>query len=318
MFAALLTAAVLSASPTQPGVVVAPPQSATPATAPVDLEDILVEGNRLENATEAFVRQVGAPARDRGLARWRNGVCVGVVNLQADAAQFIIDRVSDTARDVGLRVGAPGCTPSVVIIATDKPDELTPAIVNERPRMFRVGGAGMDRGRQALEAFQTSDRPVRWWHVSAPVDEMGNITVRIPGVCFDACDSALDMITITKVQASRLQARTQDDIKQAFVVLDVNKTSNVSLEQLADYIAMVTLAQINPDADTRGYSTILNLFSDPQDTPQMTTWDHAYLTGLYDAQRSLRNTRAARQEVANSIIRARRNLEKRSGEDQSN
>ena len=41
----------------------------------------------------------------------------------------------------------------------------------------------------------------------------------------------------------------------------------VSAEQLADYVAMVTLAQIDPDADTRGYASILNLFQTPDAAP---------------------------------------------------
>ena len=302
---ALALAASLFAAPL-PQTVPAPPVD--PMTAPVDLEDVVVEGSRLEDTTERFVREVGAPARSRGLARWRGGVCAGVVNLRSDAAQFIVDRVSDTARDLDLRVGAPGCEPSVLVIATTDAKTFTPQFVASRPRLFRVGGGGMDRGGVALTAFENSDRPVRWWHVSVPVDDTGRIAVRMPGYCENECRYSVDFAPKIRTTSSRLLAQTEDDLKRVFIIVDVDKIADVSLEQLADYIAMVALAQIDPDADTEGYSTILNLFDAPGDIPGLTQWDKAYLQGLYDAQRTLRNLRSARVEVASSIIRARRDM----------
>lgn len=311
MIAALLAAALLS-SPTLAG---ASQQPASPEIAPVDLEEVVVEGNRLETTTEIFVREVGAPSRDRGLARWRGAICTEIVNLQPELAQVVAERVSSTARDLGLRTGAPGCEPTILVVATVDAAEFTTAFVERRPTLFRVGGAGMDRGSRALNAFQSSNKAVRWWQVSAPVTETGEIAVRIPGYCANSCANASDMAPSVKVLASSLWAPTEDDIKKVYVIIDVDKVSGVSIEQLSDYITMVSLAQIDPDADTRGYSTILNLFDDPQNTPRLTTWDRAYLTGLYGAQRSLRNTRAARSEVVGSIVRARRAMDARRGDD---
>jgi hypothetical protein len=99
----------------------APQQTATaqePADPVVDLGDIVVDGRRIEDLTQAFVREVAAPARNRGLARWRDGVCIGVVNLKPDTAQYIIDRVSTVAADLGLSPGLPDCTLNVMVIAT--------------------------------------------------------------------------------------------------------------------------------------------------------------------------------------------------------
>lgn len=302
---ALALAASLFAAPL-PQTVPAPPVD--PATAPVDLEDIVVEGSRLEDTTERFVREVGAPSRRRGLARWRNGICAGVANLQNDAAQFIVDRVSDTARDLDLKVGAPGCEPSILIVATTDAKAFTPQFVASRPRLFQVGGAGMDRGDAALAAFETSDSPVRWWHVSVPVTETGQIAVRIPGFCQNSCQGPMDYAPQIETLSSRLMNRTEDDLKRVFIIVDVDKIANVSLDQLADYIAMVALAQIDPEADTSGYATILNLFDDPAYAPGLTQWDKAYLKGLYDAQRTRASVGAARAEVVSSIIRVRQGM----------
>ena len=54
--------------------------------------------------------------------------------------------------------------------------------MDARPRLFRTGASGTDRGVRALREFQNNDRPVRWWTVSVPVDEdSGQIAVRLPG-----------------------------------------------------------------------------------------------------------------------------------------
>lgn len=199
------------------------------ADEPTDLEDITVEGRQLDRQVQSFVREVGQPANGRGLARWRNGVCAGVVNLQNDTAQYLVDRVSDVARDVGLRAGAPGCTPNVVIVATLDAKAFTPQFVASRPRMFRVGGSGMDIGGSGLRAFEDSDAAVRWWHVSVPVDETGEIAVRIPGECSGDCGNASTYAPRIKATASRLTSSTEDDIRRVFIIIDVEKISQVDL-----------------------------------------------------------------------------------------
>lgn len=261
----------------------------------VDLGDLVVDGRRLDEVTREFVREVGAPARGRGLARWRNGVCVGVANLQNDAAQYIVDRVSTVAEDLGLRAGEPGCEPSVLIIAVTEPNEFTRRFVEMRPRLFLVGGGGMDLGRSGLEKFKTNDQPIRWWTVSVPANaDTGEIATRLPG------EQAPTVSTL----ASRLTTSVVDDTRRVFVILDVDKTGAVSIEQLADYVAMVVLAQVDPQADTSRYATVLNVFKDPNQTAGLTDWDRAYLEGLYDAARTRQNHAAHQNEVAASIVRA--------------
>lgn len=268
--------------------------TAVDPNAAVDLGDVTVSGRRLDQATQDFVREVGAPARGRGLARWRSGVCVGVANLQNEAAQYIVDRVSTVAEDVGLKPGEPGCEPSVLIIAVTDADAFTKQFVEMRPRLFIVGGGGMDRGYSALGRFKTNSQPVRWWTVSVPVNaETGGIATRLPG----------EDAPFVSSLASRLTTSIVDDTKRAFVIVDVDKIGGVSLEQLSDYLAMVVLAQVDPDADTSGYATVLNVFDNPEQTNGLTDWDKAYLEGLYDANRTRKDQASHRSEIAASIIR---------------
>ena len=88
------------------------------------------------------------------------------------------------------------------------------------------------------------------------------------------------------------------------VILDIDQIGGVSGQQLADYVAMVTLAQIDPEADTSRYASILNVFDAPDSAVGLTEWDQAYLRGLYDAERTRKNLHAGTTEIADSIYQA--------------
>lgn len=315
MLAFALAAVLASASAGDPQI----PPTATPDLAaqtaaqgdPVDLGDVEVNGRSLDSVIRKFVDEVAAPNRHRGIARWQGPVCIGVANLRAEPAQYIADRVSTVAEDIGLTPGQPGCTPNVIVIASDQPTALAETLVAERRRAFRMGGAGMDRGGDALEAFTTTNRPVRWWQVSMPADaETGARAIRIPGECRNTCRRPEDMAPGTSIfAASRLTTQIVDFLFRTVIILDVNQVSQVSGQQLADYVAMVTFAQINPDADTTGYASILNVFDEPDAAPGLTDWDIAYLQGLYSTERRRQNRAAGRMEIADSIHDAHRALQ---------
>jgi hypothetical protein len=70
---------------------------------------------------------------------------------------------------------------------------------------------------------------------------------------------------------------------QVFVIVDERRLHEVSRGQFADYVAMVALARIKPEANLRDAETILKLFEPgPQGAPAgMSGWDLAYLRTLY-------------------------------------
>lgn len=315
MIAALALGIALTVSNPVPDPVQDPSQNAAPPAAaapvatqeePIRLEDVIANARRLEDATEAFVGEVAAPVRRRGYARWHDGVCVGVANLSPEVGQAMIDRISDRARELGLIAGAPGCHPSIVIVATQNATPFTAEFVAMRPRLFRTGATGMDRGRAAFQRFLETDRPVRWWNVSMPVDaDTGNSAVRMPGQCNATCigqGSAVEYAPNTYVRStSRIASQYRQDLKRTFVIIDVDKLNGATLEQLSDYVAMVSLAQIDPDADTGSFDTILNLFDDPAAVDGLTGWDQAYLAGLYEADWYRINQDSQIRAIANTI-----------------
>ncbi len=305
--ALLATAVLLGSNPGSTPTLQAPPAAPQQVQDPeaVELEDVTVVGRSLTDLIRGFTTEVAEPNRFRGLARWDTRICVSAVNLRVDTAQYLIDRVSTIAEDVGLEAGEPGCKPNLVIVATDDGGALARQLVSERRRAFRMGGSGMDRGKVALEDFQETDRPVRWWQMSLPIDsQTGGRAFRIPGECRDSCSSPFDYAPVIAIAgASRLRTQIVDNIIRSIVIVDIDDVAGLTTQQLADYVALVSLAQIDPDADTRAYSSILNVFDDRESVSELTGWDRAYLRGLYDAQRNRLNGRSNLTEVVGSIQR---------------
>ena len=79
------------------------------------------------------------------------------------------------------------------------------------------------------------------------------------------------------------------------VVVDRTRLDGVSQEQLADYVGMVSLAEIKSTAHLGDAQTILlRLFDDPhQSAPEgLSDWDRAFLKILYHPEKSLATPRS--------------------------
>lgn len=286
------------------------PPAASQTPPPVDpdeisIEGIVVDGRPLDEAVRDYVGAVAGPARGRGLAQWRSELCLGVANLPAEYAQAMIDRVADIATELKVPIGEPGCEANALVIFTEDGAGLARALIEEDRRTFRVGASGLDLGSSALERFRDTTAPVRWWQVSVPVDsETGQVAVRLPGETDSNGDPSAPQTNV--FAASRLASQIRDDLNRTIVIVDVDDISAVSFEQLSDYVAMVTLAQVDPEGSTAGFTSILGVFEDPTVTASLSDWDWAYLRALYSTRSMRRNPAAMTGDVAGFMARDRR------------
>lgn len=291
MFGSIALAAALSLF-TAPQTTAQDPQAAAP------LPEVVVERQSLEEVVRGYVDEVADPLPGRAPARWDGRVCVGVANLRPEVAQYMIDRVSQIAMEIGLEPGEPGCRPNILIVAAADGQEMARALVEVRPRLFYTGVSGANRSRQSLEEFQSTDAPVRWWHVSLPVDsDTGEPATQLPGY---------DPPAIRNFTASRLRTQIRNELRAAYIIVDFTRARGTNIVQISDYAAMVALAQVDPDADTAAYDTVLNVFNAPTSTPGITDWDMSYLKALYSAELNQRSTNAQRGEIASGMTDDRR------------
>jgi len=180
MLRTLATVAALAAAcMTTPAMAQTPTGQAPAASASDPDSTVVVQGRKEEDAVRAFVAEIGEGPKGVNLARWDCKVCVGAINVTPDYAQKLIDRVSLVALAVGLEPGEPGCTANVLILATTDGDALATRVVKDHRAIFHPPETVDDNlGQKALDEFQSSDAPVRWWHVSrtvlSPVDGPGD------------------------------------------------------------------------------------------------------------------------------------------------
>lgn len=259
------------------------------------IDDILVLGLPLDEQVERFVDEVTDPPPGRNPSRWRrqSRICVSVVNLRRDVAQAIADRVSEVALGLGLRAGEPGCSPNVLILATDDGSQLARALVEQSPNAFRPYYAGAAGSRRDLELFQSVERPIRWWHVSLPIDsETGLPAVRLPG------EERPRYVR----GSGRLNTLVQNALLRAYVIIDMDDVTHLTLRQLTDFVSMTVFAQVNPDADLSNFPSILNVLNNPTTATAITEWDDGYLRSLYEVEMNIRNPAAQAGAIAARML----------------
>jgi hypothetical protein len=284
---------------------------ATEAETPQVVDEVIVRGRRLSEIDndlriyiDRFLDDVAAPTEGRGYARWHREVCLGVHNLERSAAQYLVDRISRLALDVGLEPGEPGCRPHVNIIFTLDAAGLAAQMVEREPRVFRAAGGFLDTdlGFAALDEFVKSDKAVRWWHVNLPVDaRMGVPALEMPQAV-GLCGGPHCPPRIAVAGPSRIHSGVVDALQYVIIVVDATKLSGTTWQQLGDYLAVVSLAQINPRTDPTSFDTILNVFSNPTAYSGLTDWDRSYVQALYAIDQE-RDARLQQNEIVSRIAR---------------
>lgn len=247
-------------------------QDNTPPT-----EDVIVRGRAQDEAIRNFIDQLAVSARGVDqLSTWDFRICPGVAGLRSQHAQFVIDRMAQRAMDVGLSVGEPGCRANVLVIVSMDPDTIAQQLFDTSPAAlgYYAERGQSTLGRGALHDFVASDAPVRWWHVSREFTQ-GNEAIQ------ETMDGQAPM-TVRHGGPSLLRRGTHLNFTAAIVIVDARSMGDgFDLGALADYLAMVTLAQVDPEAETQGLPTILNLFVQAGAPHTLTEWDVGYLRGLY-------------------------------------
>jgi hypothetical protein len=262
---------------------------------------------RLERRAHAFVNRLTHSALFYGdsIAMWRVPLCFLVAGLPKDGGELVLARLSGDAASAGVRLAKRRCHPNFIVIFTSMPDAELNRLKSRYPRMLGDGpSAEMQRFLRPGKA-----RVVRIWHnayvsdrYGVPMYEFGDGgcyqggDFHIPGM-LKACPTHLDIIE-SRLSRDRLVA-----FSSAIIVVDTTLARRANLEQVADYIALLGLADINPDVNVGDSPTILKLFTAPAEVAPrgLTIWDRAFLDGLYHSHQS---SRGQRSEIELTVARA--------------
>lgn len=317
--AAMLTATALASTATLSGA--AAQQTNSP--------EIVVTAEQMRERTTAYTTAVAlASASEDQYARWDDEICPRVAGLPAADAQTLIDHIARRAHEVGLGAGAAGCRANVVIMFAPNANTVAREIVDTRRDL--LGYYSQDNmasaGRDALEAFANTARPVRWWHVSQTTSadgrELGQAEARHGGAGAEAqamnqaagsgdpssgssAGATISGVDAVRSNGMRTRRTTRQDLSFALIIVDAPSVAGAPATATADYISMAALAQLNPNADMSAFPSILNLFargSGPAPTA-MTAWDAAFLQGLYRTRREA-GARQQRSDIARRMADA--------------
>ncbi len=262
--------------------------------------DIVVVGERLQEMVRSFVGEVAeAPGSEQQMARWDRTICPLVAGLPQHQMQYMADRIAQRAHQVGLEAEGPGCRANILIFVTPDASVFAQGIVDEyRTLVAYYSTNGISTlGRGPLEDFTTTTAPVRWWHVNQTVSGDGQT---IGG------DAPGTQVMRTSQAPGRVRRMTRQDFLRVLIVVDARQANGITFQALSDYLAMVSLAQLDPEGETTGTPTILNLFS-ARDSGSaiptgMTEWDEAYLDGLYNARRTAPTDLWQRRDIAERMV----------------
>jgi uncharacterized protein len=275
---------------------------ATSSATGSELPTLAIEARReLVQQADRFVTSTVFQPPGESLPRWNTPVCPLVQGLPSEFNEFIQAHIRQIARSAGVPVAAKHCAASVYVFATDHPDLLLKNLLARNPRMFDTR-----HGLGSAQRFLHSQRPVRVWY---------NTEVRCraaadsPSLGTDSSMVAGPVSTRSSYFCSggdtRLSYAAVSSLFDEYIVVDMNRMTKVTTRQLADYLAMIGLADVRLDPDTGTVPTILRLFERVKAAPEgLSRWDRALLYALYNtSQASVLQVSEIETTVAERVAR---------------
>jgi hypothetical protein len=242
------------------------------ASASHPTETIQVEGSRAEvrKHVESFVAKVTRTDGDL-IGRWRDSMCPLVVGLSDAQNEFVRSRLLEIEAEVRERRANADrrCKPNVFVLITDDAEGVLADWKEHDPTMFF-----WKNREDLLHAAQAG--PVRIWHnaVLLRSDDGPWVYERL---------GTAHAVKQGRLKDSRIVSSAKESISAVVVLLDAKQIGKVTLAQTSDYLAMVSLSQVDLQADVGTTNTILKLFADTPagSPPGLTEWDYAFLNALY-------------------------------------
>lgn len=274
-----------------------PAAQSSDSEAEAALPQVTVEAQRqLEHQIHEFVRALSrSNSPDEALKRWQEPVCPLVAGLPGSQGEFVLTRISAVARAAGAPLAPQECRPNLYIVVTATPDKLLSLWQQRHRRLFASASP------TEVRDFLKKPRPIRVWYnvtfgtnfgtqLDQGAPELGTVYGNMP--------------SNHHFSGSRLVIDDVPLFSSVIIVVDIVQVSGLQYGQLADYIAMVALAQLDLDVQLNAPS-ILQLFAshpaELQKPAGLTNWDAAYLKALYSTKQG---STMQRSSMASSMLHA--------------
>jgi hypothetical protein len=275
------------------------------AEPPSQLDSITVQGQKqrekLEHDVDRFVTSAMTRQWDESFKRWNAPVCPLVAGLPRDRGEFVLARVSEAARNAGVALAPEGCKANFLVLVSSEPVALLHELKSKKPGLFDIPD-----GMGYLKHFLKTDRPVRVWY-NWDFEGEGSALATAGTISGTGAPSASTADYKTaQLPNSRLSYSGFKAINMAIIAVDLQRMNGVNMAQLADYAAMVGLAEINLDGEIATVPSVLRLFSATGGAPPdgMSSWDKALLKALYASRAtSVMQVSSMETQMIDSIAR---------------
>ncbi|HMH65376.1 MAG TPA: hypothetical protein VK515_07305 [Rhizomicrobium sp.] len=264
--------------------------AATVEAQPLPTEHVTVNAAKLAPAEKLrdFVRTYTARSGAAGkMARWKSGICPVVTGLPEAHSKFVTARVRQVARQVGAPVGAATCKANIDIVFTLHPQVLMDD-VRQKHHVYLGYHEVAEEARLA-----TVTHPVQAWYTTQTVDLQGDATVddKLRNNGGYSIAGPMGTLNVTEpapavhVTGSRLMDGLSSELYHVIIIVDLARVHGQTVGALADYAAMLALAQTQSFEACAPVASITNLVSPDCEASlkadEITDNDLAYLSGLY-------------------------------------
>jgi hypothetical protein len=259
-----------------------PSLAQAPATI-VDSVEVKAKKNKSDKEKiDEYVEAVSVNTSNRRLGRWDKSICPFIDGIKSEYQNILRDRIVKAAKVASLTVDPPGCPANLYVSFTADSNALVKAAIDKDSFAFSKYDLGMTAGRTAFKKFISTPAPVRWWFVSARVTVDGETFISEAG-------EPPPMISADGVL--RNKPATREDFSRAIVIVDTTRVGKIEFGALCDYIAYISVAQVDPNFGGSQVPSILNLFLDREagkpPVLEISDWDKSYLSALYEAPREV-------------------------------
>ena len=262
----------------------APTAAASSASTSEPLQEVTVTAMRINLApvVRKFINRIARLENGEGLARWVTPVCPTVIGLPSEEIEFVLGRISEIARAAAVPMAGESCNPNLFVVVAADPKGLLEGwndhndtrlgIFNGATWRFDLNGAP----QSVVEPFINTPRAARVWYYTGASDSWPSLA-----------------IAAGLKEASHIRLNIVYGFFRVFVIADQTRLHGLTIGQFADYVSMIGLAQIKPNAQLGDTPTILKLFDAvPQPAPAgMTDWDQTFLKSLYATDQRMKTQR---------------------------
>ncbi|HEX3843840.1 MAG TPA: hypothetical protein VHV80_05730 [Steroidobacteraceae bacterium] len=273
------------------------PNSQTPPAAPATSAPLAKPGRPLSRVTIEAARDRHALRRrvnkfvnamlvrhwNETMIRWDVPICLLVAGLPRQYGEFVFDRISQAAKDAHVRLARKKCQPNLYVVVTADPHRLLNKWWDRDKTMYDV-----QEGIAPVRGFVDSKRPIRVWynkeiHCKGGAPASSGTTA---GVSLGVAGDPPPIFMGIDCFDTLLEYGDVRGMMSAIVVVDWRQVKNVTFEQMADYAALIGLADVRLDPDRAPTQSILSLFARKKPPQGLTSWDRALLYSLYNTNES--------------------------------